>query len=58
MTLKRPSRKPSAPKTIPALRAKSLQAVCHALREREVVDLVHASVKTGYLEFFQNEPRA
>lgn len=54
MTFKR-HRGKAAPKTIPAIRDKSLQAVCHALRNRQVVDFVHASVKTGYVEFFQNE---
>jgi len=31
---------------------KSLQMICHALRNRQVIDFVHASVRTGYLEFF------
>jgi hypothetical protein len=41
--------------TIPAIRDKSPQAVCHALRNRHVVNFVHASVKSGYVDCFQHE---
>lgn len=36
-----------------AVRDQSLQTICHALRNRRVVDFVHASVKAGYVEFFR-----
>ena len=46
---------PSPPATMTVLRDKILQTICHALRNRHVVDFVHASVRTGYLEFFRTQ---
>jgi SAM-dependent methyltransferase len=44
------SKKESARRTV---RNKSVETICHALRNQQVVDFVHASVREGYVEFFR-----
>lgn len=39
----------------PTILDQTLRTVCHALQNDQVVDFVHASVRTGYEEFFRTE---
>jgi SAM-dependent methyltransferase len=38
--------------TMTVVRDKSLRTICHALRNRQVVDFVHVVVRAGYVEYF------